>query len=144
MPATVSGLPLVLDGDTLDFNGVRVRLFGMDAFERDQLCERPDGSRYACGQVAREVLIAAIDNAPVTCTRKDVDMYGRMVGVCVGREGDLGARVVEDGSALAYRRYSSDYIDEEEEARQSVRGAWSGRFEAPWDYRHNGRGKKVR
>lgn len=144
IPESVTGLPLVLDGDTVDFNGVRVRLFGIDAFERDQLCEREDGSRYACGQMARESLIRAIDNAPLTCTRKDVDMYGRMVGVCRGREGDVSAWVVADGYALAYRRYSMDYVGEEDEARESRRGVWSGKFENPWDYRHNGQGKQVR
>jgi endonuclease YncB( thermonuclease family) len=144
MPATASGTPLVLDGDTIDLSGLRVRLFGIDAFERDQLCERSDGSRFACGQLARESLLVAIGSAPVTCTRRDVDTYGRMVAVCRGRDGDLSARVVEDGFALAYRQYSNDYVDEEDKARQARRGAWEGRFEAPWDYRHNGQGKRVR
>jgi endonuclease YncB( thermonuclease family) len=144
IPASISGTPLVLDGDTLDFNGLRVRFFGIDAFERDQLCERADGSRYGCGQVARESLVEAIGRSPVTCTRRDVDRYGRMVAVCRTRDDDLGARLVADGNALAYRQYSSDYIDEEDAARQAKRGAWSGHFEAPWDYRHNGQGKEVR
>lgn len=141
VPPSIDGIPLVLDGDTLDFNGLRVRLFGMDAFERDQLCEREDGSRFDCGQAARESLIAAIANSQVTCTRRDVDMYGRMVGVCVGPKGDLSARVVDEGLALAYRRYSLDYVDKEDAARAAGRGVWRGRFEPPWDYRHRGKKK---
>jgi endonuclease YncB( thermonuclease family) len=61
-----------------------------------------------------------------------------MVAVCVTRDGDLGARIVADGAALAYRHYSNDYVDEEGQARAARRGVWAGRFEAPWDYRHKG------
>lgn len=144
MPATISGTPMVLDGDTLDFDGLRVRIFGIDAFEKDQLCESSDGARYGCGQFSRQSMLSAIDGSVVTCARRDVDKYGRMVAVCRGRSGDLAERVVKDGYALAYRHYSSDYIDEEDDAHRARRGAWQGRFEAPWDYRHNGAGKEVR
>lgn len=139
IPAEVHGTPLVLDGDTIDFDGLRVRLFGVDAPERDQLCEREDGSRYACGQFAREMLVALIANAPVRCTRRDVDPYGRMVGVCSGAEADLSAALVEHGAAMAYRHYSLDYVKNEDTARSFARGIWAGRFEAPWDYRHKGK-----
>lgn len=137
IPPTVSGTPLVLDGDTLDFNGMRVRLFGIDAFERDQSCTRGNGSRYPCGQAAREALVVAISHAPVRCERRDVDRYNRMVAVCRTRNGDLSARVVEQGYALAYRQYSHDYVNEEDAARRDQRGAWSGEFQPPWDYRRN-------
>lgn len=142
IPAEVSGVPLVLDGDTLDFDGLRVRLFGIDAFERDQLCTRKDRASYACGQVSREALIVAVARQPVTCTKRDVDQYGRMVGVCRTREGDLSARLVSEGAALAYRHYSTDYVDEEDAARAAGRGVWAGSFEAPWDHRHNGRQRR--
>jgi len=135
MPATVGGVPLVLDGDSLDFNGIRVRLFGIDAFERDQVCGRKDGSRFDCGQAAREALLFAVGGAMVRCEKRDVDQYGRMVAVCHGREGDLAARLVEDGQAVAYRQFSHDYVDEEQIARERGRGAWGGRFDSPWDWR---------
>jgi endonuclease YncB( thermonuclease family) len=138
VPPSVRGTPLVLDGDTLDFDGLRVRLFGIDAPERDQLCEDGDGSRYACGITSREALVEVIDHAPVRCTRKDVDRYGRMVAVCEGRNGDLGARMVERGDAIAYRHYSNDYVDEEASAKSGRLGLWQGKFEAPWDWRRHG------
>lgn len=138
IPDSVSGTPLVLDGDTIDIDGLRVRLHGIDAPERDQLCERADGSRYGCGQLAREMLVALIANSPVRCTKRDVDPYGRMVGVCSGKEADFSASLVEHGAAIAYRHYSMDYVGQEETARRFARGVWQGRFEAPWDYRHRG------
>jgi endonuclease YncB( thermonuclease family) len=144
IPDSVRGTPRVLDGDTLDFSGVRVRLFGIDAFERDQLCARTDGTRFACGLVARESLVDAIGNETVTCVKHDIDTYGRMVGVCHAGNTDLGAAVVRDGVALAYRHYSSDYVGEEEQARKAGRGVWAGSFEAPWDYRHKDHGEKSR
>jgi endonuclease YncB( thermonuclease family) len=136
IPAQISGTPLVLDGDSLDFNGLRVRLFGIDAFERDQTCRRDDGSIYSCGQLAREALVVAIARNPVACTRRDIDKYKRMVAVCRTKDGDLAARLVLDGSALAYRQYSTDYVDEEEAAKRQRRGAWGGTFDPPWDFRH--------
>jgi endonuclease YncB( thermonuclease family) len=139
IPAVVTGVPLVLDGDSLDFGGLRVRLFGIDAFERDQVCVRGDGSRYECGQVAREAMILAVASALVTCEKRDVDQYGRMVAVCSSKNGDLAAILVDGGDALAYRQFSHDYVDEEERARAARRGAWSGRFDAPWDWRHRAR-----
>jgi endonuclease YncB( thermonuclease family) len=135
IPETASGPALVLDGDTLDIGGLRVRLHGIDAPERDQLCERADGSRYGCGQFARELLVALVDHRPVRCEKRDVDQYGRMVGVCSGAEPDFGAALVEHGAAIAYRHYSMDYVAQEQKAQHASRGIWQGRFEAPWDYR---------
>lgn len=144
IPASVSGRPRVIDGDTIDIAGVRVRLFGIDAPEREQLCERGDGSRYACGLQATEALVAAISNLALSCTRRDIDPYGRMVAICLGSGGDVSAMLVEQGYAMAYRHYSHDYVDEEDRAHRARLGIWQGRFEAPWDYRHHGQGRKVR
>lgn len=143
IPASVRGMAVVLDGDTLDINGVRVRIFGIDAPERDQLCERADGSRYACGQFARETMVELVANGEVSCVKRDVDPYGRMVGVCSGSQPDLGAAMVESGAAVAYRHYSMDYVAQETSARAGSRGIWQGRFEAPWDYRHRGQPKAA-
>ena len=118
-----------------------MRIFGIDAPEREQLCEHADGSRYGCGQFARETMVELIANTPVTCTKRDTDPYGRMVGVCSGARPDLGAAMVEGGAAVAYRHYSMDYVPQENLARSLSRGVWQGRFEAPWDYRHRGQPK---
>lgn len=143
-PDSIRGNAIALDGDTLDLAGVRVRLFGVDAFERDQLCSRSDGTRYGCGQDARATLERAVSGALVTCRKRDVDRYGRMVATCTAGGQDLAELLVREGNALAYRRYSDDYVPAERQARSARRGAWEGSFEQPWDYRHEGRAQQER
>ncbi len=60
---------------------------------------------------------ALIGDRTVTCTRRDVDNYGRIVAVCRSGPTDLAAEMARSGFATAYRRYSNDYVDEENEAR---------------------------
>jgi endonuclease YncB( thermonuclease family) len=43
--------------------------------------------------------------------------------------------MVLNGHALAYRAFSSDYVDEEDVARTMKRGVWQGRFVPPWEWR---------
>jgi endonuclease YncB( thermonuclease family) len=46
------------------------------------------------------------------------------------------AELAREGWVLAYRRYSMDYVDEEDAAKKQRAGVWAGELEAPWDYRH--------
>jgi endonuclease YncB( thermonuclease family) len=48
---------------------------------------------------------------------------------------DLNAWLVTQGWALAYRRYSRDYADEQDAAQAARRGVWQGQFMAPWSWR---------
>ena len=52
---------------------------------------------------------------------------------------DLGLWMVANGHALAYRRYSTDYAEQEDLARHTRRGLWAGSFVAPWDWRRGQR-----
>ena len=62
-----------------------------------------------------------------TASRRD--RYGR-----VGGE-DVNATMVRHGWALAYRRYSTDYEDDEDDARAAKVGLWAGEFMPPWEWR---------
>ena len=53
---------------------------------------------------------------------------------------DINAWVVSQGLALAYRRYSLDYVDGEADAQAAQRGIWTGGFVKPWKWR---RGKRL-
>jgi endonuclease YncB( thermonuclease family) len=132
--ATLSGPALVIDGDTLEIEGRRVRLFGIDAPELSQSCDR-NGESWACGQTSAEQLRAMIGDYALTCDGHEVDVYGRLLAVCRLGGVDLNRTMVAEGWATAFRRYSEDYVADEGRARASRLGLWSSSFISPEDYR---------
>jgi endonuclease YncB( thermonuclease family) len=134
----ISGRAEVTDGDSLEIGSTRLRLYGVDAPEGRQSCTR-DGREWPCGNEAARTLRSLIGDRTVTCTKRDVDDYERIVAVCRSGAADLAAEMVRAGYATAYRRYSNDYVDEENEARRSRRGIWAGEFTRPEDYRQDER-----
>ena len=131
----LAGRASVIDGDTLEIRGTRVRLIGIDAPESRQSCQDASGQPWRCGQRAALALADKIGSAPVTCEGDELDRYGRLLAVCQARGEDLGAWLVSEGLALAYRRYSEVYIGQEDAARAARRGVWAGIFVPPWDWR---------
>lgn len=130
----VTGRARVLDGDTLDIGGSRVRLYGIDAPERTQLCEIGAVS-WPCGRNAQAVLAGSTRDLEIDCRGARRDRYGRLLAVCYAGGVDLNAMMVRGGWALAYRQYSLDYVGEEAEARAAGRGVWQGPFIEPWEWR---------
>jgi endonuclease YncB( thermonuclease family) len=130
---TVAGPPTVIDGDTLHVGDEKLRLFGIDAPERDQACTA--GTRaWACGAwAARELAAKAGDW--VECRGDTRDRYGRLLATCDASGGDLGAAMVAAGAATAYTRYSDAYADIEAFARAKEAGIWGGGMLAPEDHR---------
>jgi endonuclease YncB( thermonuclease family) len=131
----IVGQASVVDGDTIEIHGTRIRLFGIDAPEGGQTCT-VQGKATPCGRRAAFALATKIGRQVVECRPKDEDRYGRVVAVCgVGGE-DINAWMVAQGWALAYRYYSRDYVSEERSASKAKLGLWQGEFEPPWDWRH--------
>ena len=132
----VTGRARVVDGDSLEVTGVRIRLFGIDAPERNQDCQDGNGKSYACGHAAQRALIATIAGRSVTCTPVEVDRYNRDVATCMADDLDLGEAMVRGGHALDYPRHSRGrYAAAEREARDARRGMWAGTFERPATWR---------
>lgn len=129
------GQAIVIDGDTIEIHGQRIRLFGIDAPESSQTCRR-HGEDYLCGKEASFALADLIAQRPVDCTPEDIDPYRRIVATCYVGATDLNRWMVFQGHALAYRQYSTRYLLDEEQAKDARRGLWAGSFEKPWDYRH--------
>lgn len=137
----ITGVPRIVDGDSIEISGTRIRLHGIDAPEARQSCTR-DSIEWACGLEATMALAALIERNWVSCAKRDTDRYGRIVATCSvgGPKGiDLNRRMVLEGWALAYRRYSMDYVEVENEARDAGNGIWSGSFVTPWEWRRKKR-----
>lgn len=130
----ISGPATVVDGDTLDVTGTRVRLFGMDAPEDQQTCNR-DGTAWACGKDASAFLRSLVDGRTVTCERQDTDRYGRMVAVCAADGVDLGGAMVSGGLAVALPQFTDVYVEREARLRTLRFGIWGSDFQTPAEYR---------
>ena len=137
--ADISGTALISDGDTITISGMQVRLNGIDTPERGQTCRKADLT-WKCGYEITEILREWLDTKEVRCLGDSKDRYGRLIADCFVDGYNVNARLVYEGLALAYRKYSKKYIPEEDQARGAKRGLWGGEFVAPWDWR---RGKRL-
>ena len=139
----VTGSVRVVDGDTLVMHDRRIRLSGIDAPEAQQQCLDENNKWYPCGQAATRALTKRISTNPVSCVLNPTsDRYGRALGTCWFSDNEsVQSWLVRSGWAVAYRRYSLQYLHEEDYARTHRTGIWSGRFVMPWDWR---RGAKLR
>ncbi len=145
----IAGRASVVDGDTIEIRGESIRLWGIDAPEGAQTCERA-GQTYPCGQEAANALDGWLRVSTVYCTPQDSpDQYGRIVARCSAQITvehltntipDLSAEMVRRGHALDYRQYSGGaFAAEEAEARQAGSGMWAGEFTPPWAWRRQQR-----
>ena len=125
----------IVDADTIVLNSEKIRLHGIDAPESNQKCINNKGEKYLCGMRATKELRDIIGKNDVSCSRKDKDRYGRSVSVCYVNGQDINGLLVERGWALAYRKYSKDYVNEENQAKNNNLGLWSGEFVLPWNWR---------
>ena len=135
MAQEFSGTVRFSDADTLHVGKVKVRLYGIDAHELGQGCNRPDGTPWPCGKWAADEAQRRYDGVTANCTTLDHDPYGRTVARCLTGGQDIAAALVRDGVALAYRKYSLDYVDAEKQAAFAERGIWSGTMETPEAFR---------
>jgi endonuclease YncB( thermonuclease family) len=127
---TVTGSILtydVIDGDTFDLNGNRIRPWGINAAEKD---ERPRG--YNASQQA---LVELVRDRQVSC-RMMYETSGRQrrcVSQCnVEGVGDLGETMLRNGWVCIFPKFIRQdsamrprYERAQEEARLSNRGLWS-------------------
>ncbi len=133
----IVGVASVVDGDTIEIHGTRIRINGIDAPESRQLCLDAAGKQYRCGQQAALALADFLDaHRPASCIEVDRDRYGRTVAVCTAGGQDVADWLVRGGHALDWPRYSDGaYASAEKAAQVARRGMWAGSFARPWEWR---------
>lgn len=131
----LAGQAQVIDGDTIELQGVRIRLEGIDAPETAQSCGRRWLGQWSCGRSAVGALEELTRGKHVDCTPQGIDKYGRTLAVCHVEGRDINAEMVRRGMAWAFVKYSNRYVKEEAEARATKAGIWQGPATPAWYWR---------
>ena len=126
----------ILDGDTFELltdnkQTVKVRMNGIDAPEKNQ----------AFGQKSKDHLGSLCFRRQVAVVYTGKDQYKRVLGTVYNTSGqNINLRMVEDGMAWHFVRYSSDgqLAAAQRYARDNKKGLWSDpRAIAPWEFRRS-------
>ncbi len=141
--AEITGYAKVIDGDTIIINEKKIRLYGIDAPEKNQICSKPwlsfdiitFNKDYECGLETTNLLKKFVKNEILVCKKKSMDRYNRVVAICYKQRRDINSWLVRNGLAVAYAKYSKKYIINENDAKREKKGLWAGNFEMPWEWR---------
>ena len=142
----VSGIPKIIDGDTIHINNYKFRLEGIDAPEMKQQCKKESlkisyiigftfYKNYSCGKVSKEKLISKIRGSKIKCIFTIKDRYKRYIATCYKEKTNLNQWMVRNGYAIAYRKYSKKYVPDEDFAKENKLGLWQGKFMNPEKWR---------
>lgn len=141
-----AGMVSVVDGDTFFLNGKQVRVAGVDAAERDQVCNLVNGDEFPCAEEATNELRGLLSvGRELDCIKTGVS-YGRTVMQCYVDEIDIGYHMVRHGHAVVDTRYTSGVYEKQllaaqDDARRHALGVWRDpNFEAPKDWRERSKG----
>jgi len=103
-PRITCAYPRIIDGDTLECGGRRIRLAGIDAPEMPGHCRRgrdcTPGDPYAA-----QAYLRSIAQGEVNCRPTDTDAYGRTVARCGAAGRDFSCAMIAAGHAV--RRYGN-------------------------------------
>ena len=142
-PKIISGIANVVDGDTIKIGNNKIRLFGIDAPEKKQQCQKPwlsifflsFNKNYKCGEISTNKLKIKINNKLVICKSNNMDRYNRFIAECYKEKININKWMVSNGYAVAYRKYSKKFVVDENIAKKDKLGLWSGSFDMPWIWR---------
>ena len=130
----------VIDGDTIHIGSKKYRFSGIDTPEMKQTCKK-DNQIVMCGVIAKNALVKKINKQQVSCKEEEIDRYKRIVAECFVNNESLSKYLVRNGHAVAYRKYSMKFVEDEDYAKKNKLGLWSMSFDYPWDYRAKLRSK---
>lgn len=92
--------PRIIDGDTFDCQGVRIRLTGIDASEMPGHCRQGRDCTLGAPIASREYL-RYLTHGLTKCAAISVDHYGRTIGRCESEGRDLSCAMIAGGHAVA-------------------------------------------
>jgi endonuclease YncB( thermonuclease family) len=122
----------VVDGDSLEYGSIRIRLIDIDAPELFQYCYDENNIKHECGKRALTELKKYV-NSKISCQEVSVDRYKRKLMECFDENGEsINRKMILNGWALSY---GDRFKDEEKLAKNQKNGIWSGRFMRPELYR---------
>lgn len=119
----ISGNARAIDAGTIEINGERIRLHGIETPDIDFICDW-SGKPVGCGAIAKAALTDLITGAPVTCELTAARARDSVVAVCQAQGFDIGANMVYTGWAFADREVTDNYATIEEKAKAAHRGLW--------------------
>lgn len=128
------GRPWVIDGDTLEIRGERIRLYAIDTPELGQPWWNEDDDHADAGLLAKEALAALIQGRRLSVRVLREDQYGRSIGIVKVDGRDVAKSLVSRGLAFAspgHNRYRRSH----NAARRRKTGFWRGDLQMPWEYR---------
>ena len=142
----IYGIPKIVDGDTVHIKSKKIRLEGIDAPEIKQQCQKTYlqisaivgfnfKKNYSCGIISKKKLIDKINKSQINCIASGRDRYKRYLATCYKDKINLNKWMVRNGLAVAYKRYSKDYLRDEAYAKENKLGIWKGSFERPEKWR---------
>lgn len=139
-PEALAGRASVIDGDTIEIHGERIRILDIDAPESRQLCFTNgglyEGGAWPCGHKAAWALSNWIGQQTVVCEPTKKDRYGRWLARCAVGGTDIAEWLAEEGWAVPYRDCKCEVVrGAAARAQAADAGIWTGTFQVPWDWR---------
>lgn len=132
-----SGIPRVVDGNTIIINFQNIRLHGIEAPNAEQLCEI-DGESWLCGWEATNALAHIVGRHWVSCRQNRLNEGGVVGATCfAGNVLNINAWMVRNGWATAQNQTNTRFLQLEILARQEQIGIWRTKYKNTEHLRHS-------
>ena len=136
-PGKISGNASVIDGNTIEIDGERIRILDIDAPEIGQPCFHRDGGKaWPCGQVAARVLAGLLIDYSITCETEGTDNIGRWFARCDIATVSIATWMAGNGWAVPNQECRCEEVRAWAAfAKSKNAGIWGSDFQMPWEWR---------
>jgi endonuclease YncB( thermonuclease family) len=137
LAAPAANAQTVVDGDTIDYKGIVVHLWGIDAPEKSQICS----DNWNAGQAAMDHLAKLMHGRKVVCTLQGAADGARVAAICTADGKDLSAEMARAGLAWSLTGETDAYTVPETDAMAAIRGVHAHPCLKAWEWRAKQLGK---